>query len=376
MKNLKLKHLVLIGLALFLFSCGAHEEKRSEGKKGHKKTVEVTEIQLLQPEKTVVIPGELMPWESVSIYSKVKGFIKEMNVDRGSLVHKGDVLVVIEAPEFKAELAKQHAYIEENRAKFIASRATYKRLLQTSKTAGAVSPNELDIAMSRMNADSSNMVSAEAAYQQMHEIVNYLVIKAPFDGIIKERNVHPGALVGPEDGKESHPPLLVLDNESKLRVTVAVPEVYSSEIEKKCNIKFTVTAFPEKVFTACLGRESGSLTENIRSVMIEFDYINKNYELKPGMYADVSIPIQRTTPTLYVPSSAVVSSTERAFIIKVDKGGIAEWIDVKKGNVVDSLTEIFGDVHKGEKIVVKASEEIRQGDTLTIKDSKSFASVD
>ena len=376
MKNLQIKYLVLTALTLFLFSCGAHEEKRHEEKKGQAKTVELTEIQLLQPEKTVVIPGELMPWESVSIYSKVKGFIKEMNVDRGSLVHKGDVLVVIEAPEFKAELAKQHASIEENRAKFIASRATYKRLLQTSKTAGAVSPNELDIAMSRMNADSSNMVSAQAAYQQMHEIVNYLVIKAPFDGIIKERNVHPGALVGPEDGKEGHPPLLVLDNESKLRVTVAVPEIYSSEIEKKCNIKFKVSAFPEKVFTACLGRESGSLNENIRSVLIEFDYINKNHDLKPGMYADVSIPIQRTTPTLYVPSSAVVSSTERAFVIKVDKGGIAEWVDVKKGNVVDSLTEIFGQVQKGEKIVVKASEEIRQGDTLSIKDSKNFAKAE
>jgi len=371
MKKLKIKYLIPTAAILFLFSCSSKEEKHHEEKKGTVKIMETALVQQLQPEKTIIIPGELLPWESVEIFSKVKGFIKEMNVDRGSIVHKGDVLIVIEAPELKAELAKEHASIEENHAKFVASRATYKRLLQTSKTPGSVSPNELDVALSRMNADSSSMVSSQAAYQQMHEIVNYLVIKAPFDGIIKERNVHPGALVGPDDGKSGHPPLLILDNEKKLRVTVAVPEVYSSEIEKKSTIKFTVSAFPEKVFTAGMGREAGSLTEHIRSILIEFDYINTNHELKPGMYAEVSIPIQRTSSTLYVPSTAVVSSTERAFVIKIDKG-IAEWIDVKKGNVVDSLTEVFGNIHPGETIILKASEEIRQGDSVNSKSNRSL----
>ena len=59
----------------------------------------------------------------------------------------------------------------------------------------------------------------------------------------------------------------------------------------------------------------------------------------------------------------MVSSSERIFVIRVNSNR-AEWVDVEKGIAVDTLVEIFGEVKAGDQIVLKASEEIRNGDTL------------
>ncbi len=125
-------------------------------------------------------------------------------------------------------MASADATLIEQRAKQKASRLTYERIVQTSRTAGAVSANELDVAYSRMQADSalavaaaSNLQAARAQYASQHQLVEYLTVRAPFDGVITERNVSPGELVGPEGGTR---PMFVLEDRSRLRLTVAIPE--------------------------------------------------------------------------------------------------------------------------------------------------------
>ena len=98
-------------------------------------------------------------------------------------------------------------------------------------------------------------------------------------------------------------------------------------------------------------------------MMTEFDVDNRSNELKAGMYAQVILQTARTNNTLFVPTSAVVYSSEQVFVIR-DKDKKAEWVPVKRGTVVDTLVEVFGDLHAGDAIVKKASEEFRNGETL------------
>jgi membrane fusion protein (multidrug efflux system) len=324
------------------------------------KEVKTSIVQQLQPAKTIVLPGDLRPWDMVTIQAKVRGYVKIVRVDRGSQVKKGQTLAELEAPELEAQLAEGLARIEDARAQYFTSKLTYQRLLQMSSTSGAVAVNELDQTKSKMIVDSMQMLSARESYQAKKEMVNYLTITAPFDGVVTERTISPGELVGPEGNK----PMFNVVNSNILRLTVAIPELYSSELKKGTEVEFKVNALPANTFTARLSRNSQSLDLSIRSLYAEFDVNNLRQLLKPGMYAEVSLPVERAEPTLFISSSSVVNSTERVFVIQIVNHH-AKWVDVKTGTQMDSLIEIFGPLKEGDVVVSKASEEIRDGSAIT-----------
>jgi RND family efflux transporter MFP subunit len=245
---------------------------------------------------------------------------------------------------------------------------TYSRMLRTNKTKGAVSLNELDVAHARVLTDSSatamakgNVQAARSFAESKSELAKYLIVSAPFDGIITERNISPGALVGP--GESNAKPLFVLEDNTRLRLTLAIPENLTSAVPDKGSVTFTVTSTPEKQYHATFARSSRTLSEANRSMMTEFDVNNTSRELKAGMYAQVRLNTERTSKTLFVPTTSVVSSSEQVFVIR-RKDNKAEWVTVKRGIVVDSLVEVFGDLHEGDPIVKKASEEFRNGEPL------------
>ncbi len=361
-----------------IVSCtSAVSEKKDAAKEPVIQAVEVAEVRELQPRKQVVLPGELKPWNRVSLYAKVKGYVNDIRVDRGTWVRKGQVLARLEAPEVLAEISQAKADIEAREASLVeqlsryrASKATYHRLQLTSKTEGAVSLNELDQAEARMQADSAmvvavrgNIQSARSNWQAKSQLAGYLTITAPFDGVIIERNISPGALVG---AGEAGKPLFILEDSRTLRLTVAVPEAYANQLPANSTVSFGVNAMPERVFTAKLSRSARSLVEENRAMMAEFDVSNQAQELKAGMYAEVRMPVERSVKTMFVPKTAVVSSSEKVFVIRVQDDK-AIWVPVEKGSVVDSLVEVFGDLHTGEPIVKAASEELRDGQAITIK---------
>ncbi|GAB3033306.1 efflux RND transporter periplasmic adaptor subunit [Spirosoma pulveris] len=371
--------ITLIGitsLAVGFTACtsASSDNKPAETSEPAIQQVEVTSVQALQPSNRVTLPGELKPWNRVSMYAKVKGFVRDVSVDRGTVVHKGQVLARLDAPEVISELSQAQAQVQAQEATLVeqttrarASKLTYSRLVQTAKMEGAVSANELDQALARMQADSAMVAvargtvqAARSNYQAKTELRQYLTITAPFDGMVIERNISPGALVGAGD---SGKPLFVLEDSRTLRLTVAIPETFANQLQKKSTVSFSVNAMPDRRFNAKLARSAESLVETNRAMMAEFDVVNASHELKSGMYAEVMMPVERSGKTLFVPTTSVVSSSEKMFVIKVNDSR-AQWVSVQKGNVVDSLVEVFGDLQAGTSIVKKASEEIRDGQAI------------
>jgi RND family efflux transporter MFP subunit len=244
------------------------------------------------------------------------------------------------------------------------------RILQTSKTKGAISANELEVANATMMADSAlfkaaqeNLEAAKAQMAAQSQFTGYLTVRAPFDGTVIERNVSPGDLVGPETNVK---PMFVLEDGSKLRLTVAIPENLSNSIGEKSNVSFTTQAEPLKVFKAIFARSANSVQENNRSMISEFDFVNENGDLKSGMYAEVKIPVKRSKPSLFVPKTALLHSTEGVFVVKI-QDNLAQWIHVQKGNSLDSLIEVFGPIGEGDKVIKTAHDELRNGQPVKIK---------
>jgi membrane fusion protein (multidrug efflux system) len=347
-----------------LGSCGASEKKKEEQKEEAAKdeAPAATDVFLLQKGKLssgIQMPGELIPFQQVDLYAKVNGFVKKLYADVGSEVKAGQLLAVMEAPELGSQLAGAESRLQAQQAIYTASKANYDRLFETSKTPGTISPNDIDQAVARKNADSAQWQSAKSAYKEIAETHNYLEIRAPFSGVISTRNVNTGAIAGPA-GKGSELPLFVLQDQKKLRLAVLIPESATAYINSKTIVNFTVKGLPNEKFSAALKRSAGSLDDKLHSERIEMDIINNDKKLLPGMIAQVNIPTADKDSGFVVPKTAIINSTERIFVIKISNGK-AQWIDIKNGREGDGKVEVYGPLSVGDTLVTKASEERRNG---------------
>jgi membrane fusion protein (multidrug efflux system) len=328
--------------------------------------VEVVSAQKGKLSTSLQVPGELIPYQEVDLYAKENSFVKKVLVDVGTEVKQGQLLVSLDAPEMTSRLAETQSRLQSQEALYIATKANYERLVETSKTPGTISPNDLDQAAAQKNSQEAQLAAAKSVYNQVMDLKNYLEIRAPFDGIISNRNINPGAYVGPS-GKGSDLPLLKLQQQKKLRLVVSVPEASTGLLREKDTVRFTVRALPNHKFTATISRMSGTLDSRLRSERVEMDVTNNDKKLLPGMYAEVNLPMPASDSSFVVPKTAVVSSTEKIFVIRVVDNK-AEWVDVKKGREADNKMEVYGALNPGDNLVKSATDEIRNGSE--IKDTK------
>jgi RND family efflux transporter MFP subunit len=336
-------------------------------------SVETVKVVSQPLEKTVTIPGDLAPYMAVDLSARVQGFVESLAVDRGSWVKRGQSLGRLSAPELRAQRLEAEAKLQavraqatEAEAKTVAAQSTYERLKAASATPGVVAGHDLEIAertleaaRAQVNALRSSGGAAEAAVKAVAEMEAYLELTAPFDGVITERNVHPGSLVGPATR-----PLLRIEQVSRLRLTVPVPETYVGTIMSGATVAFRVTAFPDQTFQGVIARRANSLDVKTRSMLVELDVSNPKQILAPGMFAEVQWPVSRAQASLFVPTTAVVRTSERQFVVRV-RNGSAEWVDVRRGEVSGNLIEVFGDLREGDSIVRRGNDEIRPGTKIT-----------
>jgi RND family efflux transporter MFP subunit len=323
--------------------------------------------------RMVDLPGEFLPFLSVSLHAKVPGYVERIFVDRGSRVEGGQLLAELSAPEMAAQIAEGESKvlaIESDRlqaeAQLAAALSTYDRLKKASETPGAIAGNEL-IQMEKQVEATEALVhsrqqakrAAEAAVNAEKEMQSYLRITAPFDGVVTERLVHPGALVGPG----ADPVLLTIQQISQMRLVVAVPEEYVGGIMEGAKMAFQVPAYPERMYSGTLARISHALDKGTRTMAVELDVSNRDGSLASGMYPSVKWPIRRSRPALFVPKTSIVTTTERTFVVR-NQNGRAEWVDVRKGAADGDLIEVLGDLNVGDLVVRVATDEIREGSAL------------
>lgn len=349
-----------------LQSCNSSKEKKENDQQAKPIAIAPTPSFVLQKgmlSSNLNIPGELKSFQQVDLYAKVSSFVKKIYVDVGSQVRQGQLLAVMEAPEISSQLSGSQSKLESYNALYQGSKATYNRLLETSKTPGTISPNELELALAKQNSDLAQLNAAKASTRELTDTKNYLEIRAPFSGIISARNVSAGAYVGPS-GKGSDLPMFSLHQQNKLRLAASIPAAYTAYLNNKSSISFTINSLVGEKFTAKIARLSGALDNRLRSETIEMDVDNRNKKLLPGMVAEISIPLPAQDSSFVVPKTAVVSSSEKIFVIR-KQDGKARWITIKKGRGADDKTEVFSDsLHLGDTLITTASEEIRDGSVI------------
>jgi membrane fusion protein, multidrug efflux system len=313
--------------------------------------VEVVQVTANKLDTTARLPGELSPYELVALYPRVNGFVEEIGVDRGSAVRRGQLLARLSAPE----LASQRAEAE---SKLSAARSTFERTRAAADTPGAVAKHDIELADAAVKAD-------EARVQSLKTLESYLSVRAPFDGVITERNVHPGALVGPPAGANATP-MLRMESLGHLRLTVAVPEIEVGAIAEGAKAEFVVRTWPGQRFGGVIKRVAHAIDTRTRTMPVELDVENPNNKLAPGMFAEVLWPIRRDTPSLFVPASAIVQTTEKTYVDRV-RDGVVEQVPVQRGTALKDRTEVFGPLQAGDTVLKRGSEELKDGTKVKTK---------
>jgi membrane fusion protein, multidrug efflux system len=367
----------LVFLCLSSSSCGRQENNSTPAAGSStpaKPSVEVTKVISQKLNTTERLPAELVPYESVDIYAKETGFVKSIKVDRGSVVKQGELIAELEAPELLAQRAQANAAYQSaeaqlaaGQAKLAADQATYGHMSAAAKTPGVVAANDLDIAQKTAQSDEANVgaleMTAEAASESVKAVTQlelYLKITAPFDGQVTTRYVHPGALVGPAAGAGAMTPIVSIETTTRHRLVVPVPENDVEGVPEGTMVNFTVASFPGRTFHAPITRVSHDVNTKTRTMPVELDVSDPRAELVPGTFCEIDWPVRRTYPTLFVPASAVASNLQRTFVIRVRENR-TEWVDVTTGARSGSMIEVFGDLHEGDGIAVRGTDQLRSG---------------
>lgn len=410
--------LIIPGLLLALQSC--RESKLPESisaakdvKRTDNQTVLVAPVSRGILSRTLELPAELEAFRDVKVHAKLKAFVVSVNVDRGSRVHTGDLLIKLTAPELDAQCQELSARISEAqaskaeaistleadkatllelKAKHDSDKLTLARLKKAAGEPGAIAQNEVDTAAKTAEADEArvnaavarveasgavvhakaeSIKAAENSLKAVEEMRKYLQIRAPFDGLIVERWVHEGDMAGVEGkrSEESHPLLRMVDT-AVLRLVVSVPEADASGIKEGTVLTFSVPAYLGHKFKGTVARVGHALDSRTRTMPVELDVDNRDGRLEPGMFATVDWNSSRPYKTCFVPLPAVASNLERTFVVRV-KDGKVELVPVKVGQTMDDKIEVVGDLKEGDTVILKASDEFKTGAELQVREATS-----
>jgi multidrug efflux pump subunit AcrA (membrane-fusion protein) len=396
--------IICLGLGI---ACRSNQGESSQSKPAAPKqavpVIATTTIESGEIGRQLRLPGELQAWQEAALSPRVSGFVGRVEVDRGSAVRAGQLLARLEAPELGAKRAEEAAKTTaatlrrseaeshvrslraqrlEAEARLATATATWQRLRQAAATPGVVSGNELEIAQRRVEAEQARVEAfrqneeaarnqagslaaieeaARASAQAAQNTADYLQITAPFTGRITERFAHPGSLATPGQ------PILRLQQTTKLRLIVNLPEGEVGTIRPGLAVTFTVPAFPGRTFKATLARAAGALDQRTRTMPVELDVLNPDQTLAPGMFPQILWPANRQLPSMLVPPSAIAVTTERTFLLRI-RNNVVEWVDVKRGVSVNlngkDFVEVFGDLDAGERIAVRGTDELRNGTVI------------
>ncbi len=322
-----------------------------------------TPVQTINPKRgeivrRVTLPGNVMAYQEATLYAKVAGYLKMINVDKGDTVKEGDTLAEIEAPELLADLVKVKAEAE-------AAQLDYKRVTEAQKKASdLVMPQTVDAAKAKSGV-------AVAGVQRIETLLSYARIIAPFSGVITRRWVDPGALIpAPTSSSTSKSAAVVtLMDFSTVRIEVAIPDTEAPFVKKDLPVKVNVSELPGRTFQGTITRFSYALDESTKTMATEIEIANPDLALRPGMWATVEIELQKKENALLVPAEALVTEKNKNSVYVVHDNKAAK-ISVTTGFDDGVNVEILKGCGPNDSVIVAGKQSVTAGQKVQATESK------
>lgn len=308
--------------------------------------------------RALTIPGDIKPLQVAPVYAKVSGYLKTIRVDRGTWVKTGEPLAHLEIPEMEREYHRVESDM-------IMKHRVYKRL-------GDIQREDPDlIPLEEVELAQTEFVMAKAAKDELSVMMDYATIRAPFNGVITERHVHPGALIqAGTTSQDDTKPLVTIMDLDRVRITVAVPESEVAWITQTTPVSITVDAWEGKEWTGTVTRFANALDPNTRTMPTEIEVDNSDHTLYSGMYAHVTFTLQSLADRLVVPRQAVLKTPTTRELLVVDQERVKA-VAVKTGFEDERWMEITEGLSGEERIILQGHQRIRPGDRVRVREATS-----
>jgi RND family efflux transporter MFP subunit len=343
------------------------------------------------------IAAEFRPYQEVNVYAKVSGYIQKLDVDWGAHVKQGQLLAVLEIPELEQQLQQDEANTKKSaedleRAKEELNRATsayavahvtYSRLADVQKSRPQlVAQEEIDVAQGKdqeasagessakdaLGGSEQELAASKAAMEKDRALFGYSRITAPFDGVVTEIDAYTGALLpaGTSSNKGDQT-LCHLSQNNLLRLVIPVPERAVADLHVGEPVTVNVSSI-HKTFPGKVSLFSDQIDEQTRTMHTEVEVPNPVYEIVPGMYATVEIPLHTVPNALTVPVQAVQTSGEtRGAVLVVGADNRIEKRDVTTGIQSATDVEILSGLRENERIIFGEQSQFKSGELVNPK---------
>jgi multidrug efflux pump subunit AcrA (membrane-fusion protein) len=213
---------------------------------------------------------------------------------------------------------------------------------KASATAARVKAEaEVTVAKARLDV-------AAADARRQAEWLGYATVKAPFSGVVVQRNVDRGQYVTPPASGSAQAPLFVVVRTDPVRVFVDVPETEAALVVEKMPVTVRVQAQGDREIAGTVTRFSWALDANTRTLRVQIDLPNPDGLLRPGMFATARFVTERPGAWV-VPAGAVSTAEEQPFAVRVE-GGKGVKTPVKLGARQNGMVELL---HKQTRPVAR-----------------------
>jgi RND family efflux transporter MFP subunit len=321
-------------------------------------TVSVVHPILGSKAQEVVLPGNTMAFIDTSIYARTNGYLKKWFVDIGARVHTGQLLAIIDAPEVDQQLQQGQADLKSTMANEQLAESTNVRW-QGLVAKHAVSQQEADQVASDFAAKQAATAASQANVRRLEQLQSYERVTAPFDGIITARSTDVGALINAGSAAEPRE-LFHLAQVGKLRVFVAVPEVYADSVQDGGEVDITSDADPGHVIKGSVTRNSNAINQTSRTLNVEVDVDNGGGGLLPGAYVFVHMKLPAAANTVTIPSNALLFRAQ-GLQAAVVRNGRAQLVNITVGHDFGSSVEVTSGLSAKDSVILDPSDSLISG---------------
>ena len=346
--------------------------------------VRVQEVRASDDVMLVALPATTLGFETANIYGRASGYITKRLVDIGSRVKTGDLLVEVTAPELDHQIAQAEATVAQVKATLAQTEANRELARVTADRSTMLAPQG---AASRQQADNDRLAyraqqqaaiaqeatikAQQAQLMVLRQQKIYQQVVAPFDGVVTQRNIDIGSLVQADAGNGT--PLFAMVHSAVIRIQLYVPQDQSFGLKPDAAAVVRVPEIPGRTFPGTVTRIADALQPGTRTLLTEIDVTNDDGTLRPGIYCTVELKVPRRTPSLIVPSAAIIFN-QAGLQVAVVEDGTAHLRKIEVVRDMGTEVEASDGVAAGEKVILNPKVGLTDGSRVRVRTGNVAAS--
>jgi RND family efflux transporter MFP subunit len=327
-------------------------------------------VTVIHPEKAATtiplqLPGQTRAYIEAPIFAQTSGYLKKWYFDIGSKVKTGDVLAEIDTPQVDQQFNQAKAQLKVAESARDLAEITLKRD-QDLFNRKVIAAQDFDTASDTYRQTQATVIADQASLNGLSALENFKVVKAPFDGIVTERDTDIGAFVPSGSGVQ----LFRMAQTSPLRVYINVPQTFSRFVKPGVQAELTLNELPGRKYPAHVTSTAGAIDPASRTLLTQLEVPNEKQELLPGAYAQINLKLEGDSGLVTVPSNTLLFRSEGASVGVVRPDGKVEIRKVVINRDLGDKLQISQGLSESDQVILNPSDGLANGMAAQIATAK------